>query len=120
MKRLKPTACGQHQTQRDKRFGPTDRLRPHRELPEKIKRLKQEPSDGGIIGMGNFLRRAFSREDIRSLYHLCHAGLSELALLALMRRHELFGFIEALFNDEDAVDLHERAYRGLDLLGEIH
>jgi len=36
-----------------------------------------------------------------------------------MRRQELDGFIEGLFGQKDAVDLPERAHRGLDDLGEL-
>jgi hypothetical protein len=42
-----------------------------------------------------------------------------LAVLALMRRQELDGFIEGLFGQETAIDLPERATRGLDVLGEM-
>jgi hypothetical protein len=43
----------------------------------------------------------------------------QLTALALMRRQELDGFIEGLFGREEAVDLPERARRGLDKLGEM-
>jgi hypothetical protein len=36
-----------------------------------------------------------------------------------MRRQELDGFIEGLFGQETALDLPERANRGLDALGEM-
>jgi len=42
-----------------------------------------------------------------------------LAILALMRRQELDGFIDGLFGQETAIDLPERANRGLNVLGEM-
>ena len=38
--------------------------------------------------------------------------------MALIRRQELDGFVEGLFGREEAIDLPERAHRGLDILGE--
>jgi hypothetical protein len=42
-----------------------------------------------------------------------------LATLALIRRQELDGFVEGLFGAEKALDLPERAHRGLSVLGEL-
>ena len=42
-----------------------------------------------------------------------------LSALALMRRQELDGFIEGLFGAEEAIDLPERAHRGLANLAEM-
>jgi hypothetical protein len=42
-----------------------------------------------------------------------------LAALALMRGQELDGFVDGLFGGEEAVDLPERAHRGVKNLGEM-
>ena len=42
-----------------------------------------------------------------------------LATLALTRRQEIDGFIEGLFGGKEAVDLPERAHRGVGVLGEM-
>lgn len=41
------------------------------------------------------------------------------AYFAQVRRHELEGFIEGLFNGQDRIELPERAHRALDPLGEL-
>lgn len=41
------------------------------------------------------------------------------AALALTRRQEIDGFIEGLFGGKEAVDLPERAHRGVSVLGEM-
>lgn len=43
----------------------------------------------------------------------------ELGDLAMLRRQELDGFIEGLFNGQDRIDLPEKASSALDTLGEI-
>lgn len=43
----------------------------------------------------------------------------ELGDLAMLRRQELDGFIEGLFNGQDRIDLSEKASSALDTLGEI-
>lgn len=43
----------------------------------------------------------------------------ELGDLALLRRQELDGFVEGLFNGQDRIDLPEKASSALDTLGEI-
>ncbi len=47
------------------------------------------------------------------------ASREGLATLALIRRQELNGFVEGLFGAEEAIDLPERAHRGLGALGEF-
>jgi len=47
------------------------------------------------------------------------SGLSDLATLSLMRRQELDGFIDGLFDGEDAIDLPERAHSGVEVLADI-
>ena len=47
------------------------------------------------------------------------ASREGLATLALIRRQELDGFVEGLFGAEEAIDLPERAHRGLGVLGEL-
>lgn len=44
---------------------------------------------------------------------------ANLALVAQLRRQELEGFIEGLFNGQDRIDLPERAHQALGHLGEL-
>jgi hypothetical protein len=71
-------------------------------------------------GLWNRLTRHQDRSSPFRLMRIDSAPTREgLAALALMRRQELDGFIEGLFGQKDAVDLPERAHRGLDDLGEL-
>jgi hypothetical protein len=47
------------------------------------------------------------------------SGLDGLAGLALMRRQELDGFMEGLFDGEDTIDLPEKAHSGVEVLADI-
>lgn len=73
-----------------------------------------------VMGLWNRLTRHQDRSSPFRLMRIDSAPTREgLAALALMRRQELDGFIEGLFGQKDAVDLPERAHRGLDDLGEL-
>ncbi len=73
-----------------------------------------------IMGMWNRLTRHQERSTpFRLTRHDVAATREGLAALALMRRQELYGFIEGLFGPEDAIDLPERAHRGLDTLSKM-
>ncbi len=73
-----------------------------------------------VMGLWNRLTRHQERGNPFRLTRLDVPATREgLAVLALMRRQELDGFIDGLFGQETAIDLSERATRGLDALGEI-
>lgn len=73
-----------------------------------------------VMGLWNRLTRHQERGNpFRLTRHDVPATREGLALLALMRRQELDGFIDGLFGQETAIDLPERASRGLDVLGEM-
>jgi hypothetical protein len=73
-----------------------------------------------VAGLWNRLTRHQDRNSPFRLMRVETAPTREgLAALALMRRQELEGFIAGLFGREDAIDLPERAHRGLDILGEM-
>jgi hypothetical protein len=73
-----------------------------------------------VAGLWNRLTRHQDRNSPFRLMRVETAPTREgLAALALMRRQELDGFIEGLFGREEAVDLPERASRGLDILAEM-
>jgi hypothetical protein len=73
-----------------------------------------------VMGLWNRLTKHQERGSPFRLTRLDVPATREgLAVLALTRRQELDGFIEGLFGQETALDLPERATRGLDALGEI-
>jgi hypothetical protein len=73
-----------------------------------------------VMGLWNRLTRHQERGNPFRLTRLDVPATREgLAMLALMRRQELDGFIDGLFGQETALDLPERATRGLDALGEM-
>lgn len=73
-----------------------------------------------IMGLWNRLTRHQERNTPFRLTRPDVAASREgLATLALIRRQELDGFVEGLFGAEEAIDLPERAHRGLGVLGEM-
>jgi hypothetical protein len=73
-----------------------------------------------IMGLWNRLTRHQERSTPFRLTRPDVAASREgLATLALIRRQELDGFVEGLFGAEEAIDLPERAHRGLGVLGEL-
>ena len=73
-----------------------------------------------IMGLWNRLTRHQERNTPFRLTRPDVAASREgLATLALIRRQELDGFVEGLFGAEEAIDLPERAHRGLGVLGEL-
>src|SRR6202022_2345452 len=73
-----------------------------------------------IMGLWNRLTRHQERNAPFRLTRPDVAASREgLATLALIRRQELDGFVEGLFGAEEAIDLPERAHRGLGVLGEL-
>jgi hypothetical protein len=73
-----------------------------------------------ILGLWNRLTRHQERSAPFRLTRPNVATSREgLATLALIRRQELDGFVEGLFGAEEAIDLPERAHRGLGVLGEL-
>jgi len=73
-----------------------------------------------VNGLWNSLTKHNSRS---APFHLQRLALEpsaqNLARLAQVRRQELEGFVEGLFNGQDRVDLPERAHRALGHLGEL-
>jgi hypothetical protein len=73
-----------------------------------------------VAGLWNRLTRHQDRNSPFRLMRIETAPTREgLAALALIRRQELDGFVAGLFGREDAIDLPERAHRGLDMVGEM-
>ena len=73
-----------------------------------------------VAGLWNRLTRRQDRNSPFRLMRFETAPTREgLAALALIRRQELDGFVAGLFGREDAIDLPERAHRGLDMAGEM-
>jgi hypothetical protein len=73
-----------------------------------------------VMGLWNRLTRHQERNTPFRLTRPDVAPSREgLATLALIRRQELDGFVEGLFGAEEAIDLPERAHRGLGVLGEL-
>ena len=73
-----------------------------------------------VMGLWNRLTRHQERSKPFRLTRLNVPATREgLALLALMRRQELDGFIEGLFAQEADISVPERASHGLDTLGEM-
>ena len=73
-----------------------------------------------IMGLWNRLTRHQERNTpFRLTRPEVAASREGLATLALIRRQELEGFIEGLFGAEEAIDLPERAHRGLAILGQL-
>ena len=73
-----------------------------------------------VAGLWNRLTRHQDRNSPFRLIRVETVPTREgLAALALMRRQELDGFVAGLFGREDAIDLPERAHRGLDMAGEM-
>jgi hypothetical protein len=73
-----------------------------------------------VMGLWNRLTRHQERSSPFRLSRMETAVTSPgLAVLALMRRQELDGFIEGLFGGEEMIDLPKRAHRGLDELGQM-
>jgi hypothetical protein len=73
-----------------------------------------------IMGLWNRLTRHQERNTPFRLTRPDVAASREgLATLAMIRRQELDGFVEGLFGAEEAVDLPERAHRGLRVLDEL-
>jgi hypothetical protein len=73
-----------------------------------------------VAGLWNRLTRHQDRNSAFRLMRVETAPTREgLAALALMRQHEIGGFVEGLFGPEEAIDLPERAHRSLDILGEM-
>lgn len=73
-----------------------------------------------IMGLWNRLTR---HQERNTPFRLTRPGVAAsregLVTLALIRRQELDGFVEGLFGAEEAIDLPERAHRGLGVLGEL-
>ena len=73
-----------------------------------------------IMGLWNRLTRHQERNTpFRLTRPEVAASREGLATLALIRRQELDGFVEGLFGAEEAIDLPERAHRGLGVLGQL-
>jgi hypothetical protein len=73
-----------------------------------------------VAGLWNRLTRHQDRNSPFRLMRVEAAPTREgLVALALMRQQEIGGFVEGLFGREEAMDLPERAHRGLDILGEM-
>lgn len=73
-----------------------------------------------VNGLWNSLTRHQKRSDpfrlVRTPVETTRAGL---AAYALMRREEIDGFVEGLFNGREEVDLPEKASASMDVLGEL-
>ena len=73
-----------------------------------------------VVGLWNRLTRHQDRSAPFRLVRLKVAATRDgRAALALTRRQEIDGFIEGLFGGKEAVDLPERAHRGVGVLGEM-
>lgn len=73
-----------------------------------------------VNGLWNSLTRHNSRSVPFRLQRLAlEPSAQNLARLSQVRRQELEGFVEGLFNGQDRVDLPERAHRALGHLGEL-
>jgi hypothetical protein len=73
-----------------------------------------------IMGLWNRLTRHQERNTpFRLTRPEVAASREGLATLALIRRQELDGFVEGLFGAEEAIDLPERAHRGVGTLGQL-
>ena len=73
-----------------------------------------------VNGLWNSLTRYQKRtEPFRLIRTPVEPTRTGLAAYALMRRQELDGFIEGLFNGEDEVDLPKKATAALDILVEL-
>jgi len=73
-----------------------------------------------VMGPWNRLTRHQERNAPFRLVRLKVAATHDgRAALALTRRQEVDGFIEGLFGGKEAVDLPERAHRGVSVLGEM-
>ena len=73
-----------------------------------------------VMGLWNRLTRHQARNAPFRLVRLKVAATHDgRAALALTRRQEIDGFIEGLFGGKEAIDLPERAHRGVSILGEI-
>lgn len=73
-----------------------------------------------IMGLWNRLTRCQERNTpFRLTLPDVDASREGLAALALIRRQELDGFVEGLFGAEEAIDLPERAHRGVKVIGEL-
>lgn len=73
-----------------------------------------------VQGLWNALTRHQKRSQPFRLKRLnLDATPKNLAFFAQVRRQELEGFIEGLFNGQDRIDLPERAHQALDHLGEL-
>jgi hypothetical protein len=73
-----------------------------------------------VAGLWNRLTRHQDRNSPFRLTRVETAPTREgLVALALMRQQEIGGFVEGLFGREEAIDLPERAHRGLGILGEM-
>jgi hypothetical protein len=73
-----------------------------------------------VVGLWNRLTRHQERSSpFRLVRPRVAATLDGRATLALTRRQEIDGFIEGLFGGEEAIDLPERAHRGVGVLGEM-
>jgi hypothetical protein len=72
-----------------------------------------------VNGLWNSLTRHNSRSEPFRLQRLAlEPSAQNLARIAQVRRQELDGFVEGLFNGQDRVNLPERAHRALGCLGE--
>jgi hypothetical protein len=73
-----------------------------------------------VVGLWNRLTRHQERSSpFRLVRPRVAATLDGRAALALTRRQEIDGFIEGLFAGKEAIDLPERAHRGVGVLGEV-
>ena len=73
-----------------------------------------------VMGLWNRLTRHQERSaPFRLVRVKVDATRGGRAALALTRRQEIDGFIEGLFGGKEAVDLPERAHRGVSILGEM-
>jgi len=73
-----------------------------------------------VNGLWNSLTRHQKRSDpfrlVRTLVEPTRDGLTAYALT---RQQEIDGFVEGLFNGEDSIELPEKAYAAVDILGEM-
>lgn len=73
-----------------------------------------------VNGLWNSLTKHYSRSAPFRLMRLALEPTAQnLARYAQVRRQELEGFVEGLFNGQDRVDLPERAHKALGHLGEL-
>lgn len=91
------------------------------ELPEFESMDEVNELIGALVnGLWNSLTRHQKRNDPFRLTRMAPGSTrQDLADLALLRRQELDGFVEGLFEGQDSIDLPEKANAALGHLGEI-